>query len=188
MKITPKEINVFKEDFIAAVKGLEKKYGVEIALENIRYTPDEKFEGKMTVTNLEAKKTPEETFREESKYFRLYGVTPDMYRQIFRGADRNIYRLVGLRTNARKNIFVVTKLPDEKTQYVCGLELLHIRNNMYEKMIQYILHDATEQTFQDFMGYDMKPVDRSDVEEVIMQMPDDMFHAFCKNFGLEENK
>ena len=81
MKITPKEINVFKEDFIAAVKGLEKKYGVEIALENIRYTPDEKFEGKMTVTNLEAKKTPEETFREESKYFRLYGVTPDMYRQ-----------------------------------------------------------------------------------------------------------
>lgn len=47
MKITPKEINVFKEDFIAAVKGLEKKYGVEIALENIRYTPDEKFEGKM---------------------------------------------------------------------------------------------------------------------------------------------
>lgn len=58
MKITPKEINVFKEDFIAAVKGLEKKYGVEIALENIRYTPEEKFEGKMTVTNLEAKKTP----------------------------------------------------------------------------------------------------------------------------------
>lgn len=188
MKITPKEINVFKEDFISAVKGLEKKYGVEIALENIRYTPDEKFEGKMTVTNLETKKTPEETFREESKYFRLYGVTPDMYRQIFRGADRNIYRLVGLRKNARKNIFVVTKLPDEKTQYVCGLELLHIRNNMYEKMIQYILHDATEQTFQDFMGYDIKPVDRSDVEEVIMQMPDDMFHAFCKNFGLEEKK
>ena len=68
----------------------------------------------MTVTNLEAKKTPEETFREESKYFRLYGVTPDMYRQIFRGADRNIYRLVGLRTNARKNIFVVTKLPMRK--------------------------------------------------------------------------
>lgn len=93
--------------------------------------------------------------------------------------------MVGLRANARKNIFVVTKLPDEKTQYVCGLDLLHIRNNMYEKMIQYILHDATEQTFQDFMGYDMKPVDRSDVEEVIMQMPDDVFHEFCKNFGLE---
>ena len=87
-----------------------------------------------------------------------------------------------------KIFFVVTKLPDEKTQYVCGLELLHIQNNMYEKMIQYILHDATEQTFQDFMGYDIKPVDRSDVEEVIMQMPDDMFHAFCKNFGLEEKK
>ncbi|MFR3808997.1 MAG: hypothetical protein ACLTX3_08610 [Lachnospiraceae bacterium] len=55
-------------------------------------------------------------------------------------------------------------------------------------MIQYILHDATEQTFQDFMGYDIKPVDRSDIEEVIMQMPDDLFHAFCKNFGLEEKK
>lgn len=72
MKITPKEINVFKEDFAEAVKGLENKYGVEIVLENIRYTPEEKFEGKMTVTNLEAKKTPEETFREESKYFRFY--------------------------------------------------------------------------------------------------------------------
>ena len=42
MKITPKEINVFKGDFIATVKELEKKYGVEIDLANIRYTPDEK--------------------------------------------------------------------------------------------------------------------------------------------------
>lgn len=46
MKITPKEINVFKEDFAEAVKGLEKKYGVEIALENIRYTPEENLRAK----------------------------------------------------------------------------------------------------------------------------------------------
>ncbi|MFR3808996.1 MAG: hypothetical protein ACLTX3_08605 [Lachnospiraceae bacterium] len=58
MKITPKEINVFKEDFIATVKGLEKKYGVEIALKHPLHTRKKKFEGKMTVTNLKPRRLP----------------------------------------------------------------------------------------------------------------------------------
>ena len=77
----------------------------------------------------------------------------------------------------QRTLYISAK-PTGTTAYVEGLPTEY-KNKTY---------DATEQTFQDFMGYDMKPVDRSDIEEVIMQMPDDLFHAFCKNFGLEEKK
>ena len=52
-------------------------------------------------------------------------------------------------------------------------------------MIEYILHQATEQDFLDFMGYDQRPVDRKDVEEVLAQMPESEFQKLYREFGLD---
>lgn len=99
--------------------------------------------------------------------------------------DGGLFRLVGLRPNARKNIFTVLRLEDGK-QYVCDPFFLKLeKDDPYEKMIEYILHQATEQDFLDFMGYDQRPVDRKDVEEVLAQMPESEFQKLYREFGLD---
>lgn len=100
-------------------------------------------------------------------------------------AHGGLFRLVGLRPNARKNIFTVLHLEDGK-QYVCDPFFLKLeKDDPYEKMIEYILHQATEQDFLDFMGYDQRPVDRKDVEEVLAQMPESEFQKLYREFGLD---
>ena len=99
------------------MKILEEKYHITIKLGDIRYS-EEDFTAKLTATNQTAVKTPKEQFEEDAKYFRGFGVMPNMYGKIFRGMDGGLFRLVGLRPNARKNIFTVLHLEDGK-QYVC---------------------------------------------------------------------
>lgn len=184
MKMSTQNLRLFREDFANEMKKLEEKYHISIKLGNIRYS-EEDFTAKLTATNQTSVKSPKEQFEEESKYFRGLGVMPNMYGKLFRGIDGGLFRLVGLRTNARKNIFTIQRLEDGK-QYVCdGFFLKLEKENSYEKMIDYILHQATEQDFLDFMGYDQRPVDRKDVEEVLAQMPESEFHKLYCEFGLD---
>lgn len=184
MKMSTQNLRLFREDFTNEMKKLEEKYHITIKLGNIRYS-EEDFTAKLTATNQPAVKTPKEQFEEDAKYFRGFGVMPNMYGKIFRGIDGGLFRLVGLRPNARKNIFTVLRLEDGK-QYVCDPFFFKLeKDDPYEKMIEYILHQATEQDFLDFMGYDQRPVDRKDVEEVLAQMPESEFQKLYREFGLD---
>lgn len=184
MKMSTQNLRLFREDFTNEMKKLEEKYHITIKLGDIRYS-EEDFTAKLTATNQTAVKTPKEQFEEDAKYFRDFGVMPNMYGKIFRGMDSGLFRLVGLRPNARKNIFTVLRLEDGK-QYVCDPFFLKLeKDDPYEKMIEYILHQATEQDFLDFMGYDQRPVDRKDVEEVLAQMPESEFQKLYREFGLD---
>ena len=61
MQISSSNIKLFREDFKQAVKALEQKHGVSIALGNVSYDSN-MFRGKMTVTNgSSVAKTPTKT-------------------------------------------------------------------------------------------------------------------------------
>lgn len=53
MNLNKTELKAFRDDFAQAVKALEAKYGVKMALGNISYTQTE-FHTKLTVTNVSA--------------------------------------------------------------------------------------------------------------------------------------
>lgn len=180
--LTKNEFRAFREDFQKAVEGLEKKYNLSISLGDITYN-DEKFTTRLTATDQRKIKTPEDIFHINAKLFPSV-FKPDMYGKLFRGQDGKLYRLEAINPNARKNYCRVVCVADQKN-YVCTphfLGLPGVNYQKYEDMIDYILHRATEQTFLDFMGYDMRPVSREDVEEVISQMPEDVFDRLYMDF------
>lgn len=172
--LTKNEFRAFREDFKKAVEGLEKKYNLSISLGGITYN-NEKFTTRLTATDQRKIKTPEDIFHINAKLFPSV-FKPDMYGKL--------YRLEAINPNARKNYCGVVCVTDQKN-YVCAphfLGLPGVNYQKYEDMIDYILNQATEQTFFNFMGYDMRPVSREDIEEVISQMPEDVFDRLYMDF------
>lgn len=53
-----------------------------------------------------------------------------------------------------------------------------------EMMIDFILHEASEKQIEAFFGFNPHGFTKEEVEDVLAQMPDDVFDESAKEFGL----
>ena len=74
MQISSSNIKLFREDFKQAMKALEQKHGVSIALGNVSYDSN-MFRGKMTVTNTNGSKVETPSKKVPSTYTPRLGDT-----------------------------------------------------------------------------------------------------------------
>ena len=101
MQMNNQNFREFRDDFAKATKELEEKYGVKLGMGGITYDSDS-FHFKVTATNTDSIMSPKDEFIRNVKSFAFFGLTEDMYDQVFMGSDHKEYKLVGLKMNARK--------------------------------------------------------------------------------------
>lgn len=101
MEITKSELKNFRNDFDAAVKALEEKYGVTVQLGNITFS-EMKFTSKMTVTNKETKSGVSAEQAEFNDLAPMYGFEPSDYLKEFVQGGRT-YTFVGFNPRAKKS-------------------------------------------------------------------------------------
>lgn len=53
-----------------------------------------------------------------------------------------------------------------------------------EMMMDFILHEANDEQVEQFFGYTKHGFGREDIEDILSQMPDDVFDELVKEFGL----
>lgn len=101
MRINKNTLNNFRNDFAAAVKELEAKYDVSVAMSSIKYT-DEDFTAKVVVTNND--ESGEKVSIEAKDFERmahLYGMKPsDLGRTISLSGQR--FTITGLKPRNTK--------------------------------------------------------------------------------------
>lgn len=51
-------------------------------------------------------------------------------------------------------------------------------------MIEFLLHEATDEQIEDFFGYAPHGFNREEIEDNLSRMPDDVFDELVKEFGL----
>lgn len=54
-----------------------------------------------------------------------------------------------------------------------------------QKLINYLLNEASEIDVEDFMGYSSNDLTAADIENVAVQMPEEELLAFCERFGIK---
>lgn len=52
--------------------------------------------------------------------------------------------------------------------------------DMKETMIDFLLHKANDEQIEEFFGYAPHGFNREDIEDVLCQMPDDVFDELAK--------
>ena len=106
MEMTKANVLMFKTDFEKAMSELEKKYGVVVAMKSANIG-DSSFTAKIEVVNGTSKVNAEKVkFEEDVVYFKEYGLTKNDYQKKFK-IDGEVYSLVGFKSNARKNKFIL---------------------------------------------------------------------------------
>ena len=56
-----------------------------------------------------------------------------------------------------------------------------------EMMIYFLLHEANNEQIEGFFGYAPHGFNREEIEDVLSQMPDDVFDELVNEFGLPTN-
>ena len=56
--------------------------------------------------------------------------------------------------------------------------------NIEEIMIDFLLNKANDEQIEEFFGYAPHGFSREDIEDILSQMPDDVFDELVKEFGL----
>ena len=109
-QFTNELLKEFRDDFTEAVKGLEKKYGVEISLGSIRYQSTS-FEAKLSVLKGVGDKSPGQVQFEKNAF--MYGLKNDDFGKVFtvKGAQ---YQIVSIDTKKRKYPLVVKDVNTQK--------------------------------------------------------------------------
>ena len=124
MEITRTTLKLFREDFKNAVSNLESKYGVIIDMGTISFD-ENSFSAKITANNGKNETDVEKTqFEQNVSLYKSYGLSKCDYGKIFI-ADGKKYRLVGFKTKARKNPFVIEDI--KKKKFVCSAEFLGLK-------------------------------------------------------------
>ena len=110
MEFTKESFKQFRVDLDKALAGVAEKYELDIVAGNISYDTY-KFNIKLEAskTNINGSSAKKVIFIKNCKY---YGLEPDDFERSFFHRDEE-YKLIGIRTNARRNIF----------------ELRNVRNN-----------------------------------------------------------
>ena len=62
----------------------------------------------------------------------------------------------------------------------CGGYIMDIE----EIMIEFILHKATNEQIEEFFGYSPHDFSKEEIENILIQMPDDVFDELVNEFGL----
>lgn len=53
-----------------------------------------------------------------------------------------------------------------------------------EMMIEFLLHEATDEQIEEFFGYASHGFSKEEIEDNLSQMPDDVFDELVSEFGL----
>ena len=126
MKMTKANVLNFKSDFEKAMKELEKKYGVAVTMKSANIG-ESYFTAKIEVVNETAENDAEKVkFEEDVALFKEYGLTKDDYQKKFK-IDGEVYSLIGFKTNARKNKFILCN--SKGTKYVFSAFDLNLKYN-----------------------------------------------------------
>ena len=133
MEMTKANVLNFKNDFEKVMKELEKKYGVSVAMKSASIG-ESYFTAKIEVVNETAENDAEKVkfeedvalFKEYVALFKEYGLTKDDYQKKFK-IDGEVYFLVGFKTNARKNKFILCN--SKGTKYVFSAFDLNLKYN-----------------------------------------------------------
>jgi hypothetical protein len=102
MKFNKPEFTAFRSDFASAVKSLETKYGVKIALKTITYT-DVSFTSKIVVSNVGENGAPEVDTESFMWAARALGVPETWLNTEFRTPRGERLRITGLNPRRPKN-------------------------------------------------------------------------------------
>lgn len=137
----------FRKDFQLAVKELEEKYGFEIQLGNITYSPDEtSFEGKVHALKVEEGKTGEQVKFE--KECAKHGFKPTDYKKEYI-VDNTKYLLVGFKPKATVNKYIIEDATTGE-KYNCSSGFLGIGKLTYQEVDVRNVQDEEEQKRKDF--------------------------------------
>lgn len=100
--ITPKVLRSFRQDFLEATKALAAKYGIEMEVEKINYSP-ERFEFKTSCILTSKGDVKKQDFE---LYCKMFGCTPEDYMKAYI-IDGKKYILEGFNLNARRYPFIL---------------------------------------------------------------------------------
>jgi hypothetical protein len=126
MEMTKANVLNFKNDFEKAMKELEEKYGVAVTMKSANIG-EYYFTTKIEVVNETAENDAEKVkFEEDVALFKEYGLTKDDYQKKFK-IDGEVYSLIGFKTNARKNKFILCN--NKGTKYVFSTFDLNLKYN-----------------------------------------------------------
>lgn len=125
MEINKSNLKTFRAEFAEAVKTLEKKHAVKIALGNISFS-SEQFSSKITVQNLDGGGSPSVKNGTWRLYAYLFNVNPEWEGRTFRTTNSaEDLKIVGLNPRRPKNPVELIGVTSGKS-FKCPIEYVKV--------------------------------------------------------------